>query len=148
MEALRVYIDFRGRPGGDRAGPAVAGAWVDPGFRPTRARRLVEHFGSIAAVFRGSFTELEATGLLAVSAQSLATGKSRELAQEEISQTTAAGVTVTSLDDALYPPRLKQICDPPLVLYVRGDLRMLSSPASQWWALAIPRRTVRAWPSV
>ena len=47
MEALRVYIDFRCRPGGDRAGPAVAGAWVDPGFRahasPSAGGALCQH---------------------------------------------------------------------------------------------------------
>jgi DNA processing protein len=108
----------------DRAATEQVLLWLalglTPGLGPTRARRLVEHFGSIAAVFRASLTELEATGLLAVSAQSLATGKSLELAQEEFAKTTAAGVTVISLDDTLYPPRLKQIYDPPLVLYVRG----------------------------
>lgn len=116
----------------DRAATEQVLQWLalglTPDLGPTRARRLVEHFGSIAAVFRASLTELEATGLLAVSAQSLATGKSIELAQEEFAKTTAAGVTVTSLDDTLYPPRLKQIYDPPLVLYVRGDIRVLSQP--------------------
>jgi DNA processing protein len=128
VEALRVYIDFLA----DRAASEQVLQWLavglTPGLGPTRARRLVQHFASIAAVFRAALTELEATGLLAVSAQSLATGKSLELAQEELAKTTAAGVTVTSLDDALYPPRLKQIYDPPLVLYVRGDTRVLSQP--------------------
>jgi DNA processing protein len=94
---------------------------LTPGLGPTRARRLVEHFGSVAALFRVSLTELEATGLLAVSAQSLGTGNSLELAQVEVAKATTAGVHVVSLDDPAYPPRLRQIYDPPLVLYVRGD---------------------------
>jgi len=65
---------------------------LTPGLGPTRARRLVEPMGTVAAVFRASLTELEATGLLAVSAQALGTGKSLELAQEEIARTMAAGV--------------------------------------------------------
>jgi DNA processing protein len=101
---------------------------LTPGLGPTRGRRLVEHFGSIAAVFRASLTELEATGLLAVSAQSLGTGKSFELAQDELAKTQAGGVTVVSLDDPAYPPRLQQIYDPPMVLYVRGDTSVLSQP--------------------
>ncbi len=56
---------------------------LTPGLGPTRAHRLVEHFGTIAEVFRASLTELEATGLLAVSAQALGTDKALELAQEE-----------------------------------------------------------------
>jgi DNA processing protein len=59
------------------------------GLGPTRARKLVEHFGSAEAVFRASLTELESTGIQAVSAQSLATGKSAERAREEIARATA-----------------------------------------------------------
>ena len=101
---------------------------MTPGLGPTRARHLVEHFGNIASIFRASLTELEATGLLAVSAQSIGTGKSLELAQEEIVRVKAAGVQLISLDDAAYPSRLKQIYDPPLVLYVRGTVDLLSHP--------------------
>ena len=101
---------------------------LTPGLGPTRARRLVEHMGTVAAVFRASLTELEATGLLAVSAQALGTGRALELAQEEIARTLAAGVRLVSLDDPAYPPRLKQIYDPPLILYVRGAVELLSQP--------------------
>ena len=101
---------------------------LTPGLGPTRTRHLVEHLGGIAAVFRASLTELEATGLLAVSAQSIATGKSWEFAQEESAKAAAAGVNILSLDDSTYPLRLKEIYDPPLVLYVRGDADILSQP--------------------
>jgi DNA processing protein len=102
---------------------------LTPGLGPTRSRRLVEHLGNVAAVFHASLTELEAAGLLAVSAQALGTGKSIELAQEELAKAAAAGVQVLSLDDGTYPQRLKEIYDPPLVLYVRGDRNLLSQPA-------------------
>ena len=55
---------------------------LTPGLGPTKARKLVEHFGGPEAVFRASLTELEATGIQSVSAQSLGTGKSAELARE------------------------------------------------------------------
>ena len=99
---------------------------LTPGLGPTKARKLAEHFGSAEAVFRASLTELEATGIQVVSAQSLATGKSAELAREEIAQAAAAGVTLVSLDDPSYPPRLKEIYDPPLILRVRGNLDALT----------------------
>ena len=98
------------------------------GLGPTRARKLVEHFGDPGAVFRASLTELESTGIQAVSAQSLATGKSAELAREEIARATAAGATLISLDDPAYPPRLKEIYDPPLALYARGNTDVLTQP--------------------
>jgi DNA processing protein len=82
----------------------------------------------VEAVFRASLTELEGSSIQAVSAQSLATGKSAELAREEIARAAAAGATMLSMDDLLYPPRLKEIYDPPLVLYVRGDTQVLTKP--------------------
>jgi DNA processing protein len=101
---------------------------LTPGLGPTRARKLVEHFGGAEAVLRASLTELESTGIQAVSAQSLATGKSAELAREEIARAVAAGVTVLSIEDPSYPTRLKEIYDPPLLLYVRGSAELLTQP--------------------
>jgi DNA processing protein len=99
---------------------------LTPGLGPTRARRIVEHFGNVEAVFRASLTELEATGMLAASAQALGTGKSLELAQEEKVRAVAAGAQIIAIDDPAYPFQLKEIYDPPLILYVRGAADILS----------------------
>ena len=101
---------------------------LTPGLGPTKARKLVEHFGSPQAVFRASLTELESTGIQAVSAQALATGKSMELGREELARAADAGITVLSIADAFYPTRLKEIYDPPAILYVRGDVEVLTRP--------------------
>ncbi len=101
---------------------------LTPGLGPTKARRLVETLGSIEAVFRASLTELEATGIQSVAAQTLGTGKSLELAKEELARASEAGAQTIALDDPLYPVQLKQIYDPPLVLYVRGNASSLSAP--------------------
>jgi DNA processing protein len=101
---------------------------LTPGLGPTKARRLVEFFGGVAGVFTASLTELEASGLHASSAQSLATGRSIELAHHEIIRATTAGARLISLEDPLYPAQLKQIYDPPLVLYVRGNESVISEP--------------------
>jgi DNA processing protein len=98
------------------------------GLGPSKGRKLVEHLGGPEAVFRASLTELEAAGIRAVSAQSIATGKSSELAREEFARAAAESVAVLSLDDPSYPPRLKEIYDPPLVLYIRGNTEVLTKP--------------------
>ena len=98
------------------------------GLGPTRGRKLADHFGSIQDVFHASLTELEALGLQAHSAQSVALGKSLELAAEEFSKATAAGVTVITREDAKWPARLSEIYDPPLALYVRGNVEAVSRP--------------------
>src|SRR2546423_8977332 len=114
------------------SGPQVASNWLalalTEGLGPTRIRKLVEYFGSAGRVFQASLTELEATGMPVVSAQSLATGKSLELAQQECAKAAECGAKIIALEDGAYPPRLKEIYDPPVVLFVRGSVEVLSSP--------------------
>lgn len=101
---------------------------LTPGLGPTRARRLVEYLVGVVAMFHASLTELEATGILASSAQSLAIGKSMDLALQEAERASAADVKIVSLDDTSYPAQLKQIYDPPMVLHVRGNSDAISQP--------------------
>jgi DNA processing protein len=101
---------------------------LTPRLGPTRARRLAEHFGGVQNIFKASLTELEATGIQTVSAQSLGTGQSMELAHDELGRVAASGVSVVCLDDSNYPSPLKQIYDPPLVLYVRGNVDTIAQP--------------------
>lgn len=101
---------------------------LTPGLGPTKARRVIEFFGSVQALFRASLTELEAAGLRAVSAQSLGTGRSMELAQDELGKAASADARIVALDDPGYPAQLKQIYDPPLILYVRGNEAVISQP--------------------
>jgi DNA processing protein len=108
---------------------------------------LVDRFGNVAAIFRASLTELEATGLLAVSAQSIGTGKSLEPWQEELEKAKAAGAQIISLDDSRYPVRLREIYDPPVILYLRGDVGVLAQPVIAVVEHVTRRHTVRVWPS-
>jgi DNA processing protein len=101
---------------------------LTPGLGPTRGRRLAEQFGGAGNVFKASLTELEAAGIQAVSAQSLGTGRSMELAHDEIGRADAAGVCVVCLEGPSYPAQLKHIYDPPLVLYVRGNVEAIGQP--------------------
>src|SRR5882757_4263977 len=101
---------------------------MTPGLGAAKARRLVQHFGDVEKVFRASLTELEAAGIRAESAQSIALGRSLGLAEEELIRAVSAGAEVVSLDDDFYPDTLRNIYDPPLVLYVRGDVGILSQP--------------------
>jgi len=99
---------------------------LTPGLGPTRTKKLVEHFGSPERVLQASLTELEASGMQAVSAQSIATGKSIELAQLECAKAAECGAKIICLDDPAYPTRLKEIYDPPVVLFVRGNVELIS----------------------
>jgi DNA processing protein len=98
------------------------------GLGPTRIKKLIEHYGTAERVFQASLTELEATGMRAVSAQSLATGKSLELAQQECVKAAEASAKIISLSDPEYPSRLKEIYDPPVILFVKGNVEVLAQP--------------------
>jgi DNA processing protein len=94
-----------------------------------RSRKLAQVMGGAEKVFQASLTELEAMQLQAESAQSIALGKSLELAEEEFAKAAAAGATIVTLDDPEYPEHLSEIYDPPVVLYVRGDVAALAEPS-------------------
>ena len=94
---------------------------LTPGVGAGRGRRLVESFGGIDRLFASSLTALEAAGLPPAAAQSLALGKSIELAAAEMDRTKELGVRVIVPGDAEYPRRLLEIYDPPLVLYLKGS---------------------------
>ncbi len=121
---------------------------LTPGLGPTRGRKLVERFGHIQDVFHASLTELEAENLQAQSAQHIALGKSLELAHDEVAKAAAGGIQILCRDDEGWPARLSEIYDPPLVLYVRGNLQALSSlRASPLSARATQLLTELAWRS-
>lgn len=98
---------------------------LTPGIGASRGKKLIEFFGGIEELFAVSLTELEAAGLPAAAAQSLALGKSLELASEEMKRLHDYGSEIMVQGDEHYPKRLLEIYDPPLVLYVRGSLEVL-----------------------
>ena len=99
------------------------------GLGPTRIRKVIEHFGTAERVFNASLTELEATGMQVVSAQSIATGKSLELAQQECAKAVEARARIIAPSDPEYPARLKEIYDPPVILFVKGSVDVLAQPS-------------------
>jgi DNA processing protein len=101
---------------------------LTPGLGPTRIKKLIEHYGTAERVFHASLTELEAMGMRAVSAQSIATGNSLELAQQECAKAVEARARIISLSDPEYPQRLKEIYDPPVILFVKGSIDVLAQP--------------------
>ena len=96
-----------------------------PGIGAGRGRKLVDHFGSIERIFAAPLTELEAAGLPAAAAQSLALGKSLELAAAEYDRIREMGAQLVVLGDAEFPERLLEIYDPPLVLYIKGCAELI-----------------------
>ena len=97
------------------------------GLGTRKAGQLLEIFRSPQAIFRASRSELEAAGLSPAVAQSVASGCAFEEAVEQQEKVAATGVTLIPIHDSLYPPRLKEIFDPPPMLFARGRVELLQT---------------------
>jgi DNA processing protein len=108
-------------------------AWLamamTPGLGPRRIQRVVRGLREPAELFRLPLTALEALQIPVASARFIAEGKARKAAEEEWQRIMESGCGVMTLADADYPDRLREIFDPPPVLWVRGDRGLLSQPA-------------------
>ena len=98
-----------------------------PGLGPRRSIQLLERLRSIRAVFRASRSELEGHGLPGGLAQSIASGCTFESAAAQQESLLRAGAELVTCQDPRYPPHLKEIYDPPLVLFGRGNCALLET---------------------
>ena len=98
-----------------------------PGLGARKSVQILEVFRTPQAVFRASRAELEEAGLSGSVAQSVASGCSFEDAVDQQQRAADHGVDVIPLTDPRYPPRLRQIFDPPLLLFARGRTELLDS---------------------
>jgi DNA processing protein len=92
------------------------------GIGPRTANLLLDHFGAPANVFAASRLTLEALGLKPATVSELQDSEILERANREIERLEQLNVTVITLEDVNYPTWLREIYDPPIALYVRGDL--------------------------
>ena len=100
-----------------------------PNLGPKRILDAVRELDSASQIFTLSLTALEGLRFPAEAAQFIFDGKARRAAEEEWSSVVAQGATLVSFSCPEYPERLREIYDPPPVLWVRGDAKLLSRPA-------------------
>lgn len=84
-------------------------------------RRLLDAFGDPEKIFFASREELSSVRL-SERELSLLSDKSMERTAEILGDCDELGIEIFTLQDSDYPERLRQIPDPPAVLYVRGKL--------------------------
>lgn len=94
---------------------------MTPGVGPRAATKLLERFGSAAAVFAARRPELEQLRLKPETLDSLLKKEFHSRAEIELARVKDIGGDVLILDDGSYPELLREIDDPPPVLYVKGD---------------------------
>jgi DNA processing protein len=100
-----------------------------PGVGTLTTLRLLEKLKSPQAIFRASASELEAAGLGPAQARNIASGYSFDDAVDQQQKLLDAGARLITIQDPSYPQRLREIFDPPLLLFAIGRTDLLSSPA-------------------
>lgn len=97
-----------------------------PGIGPIRVQRLLAQYGSPEQILRQSESALSKVAGIGPTFASTLSHWSREIdLPAELHKIEQAGVSVITLGDDDYPPRLRQIYDPPVCLYLRGNRRAL-----------------------
>ncbi len=94
---------------------------MTPQIGPRAATKLLERFGSAESVFHATRSELTSLRLRAESVESILKKEFHDKAQEEFEKVKGIGGDVLVLDDGSYPELLREIDDPPITLYVKGD---------------------------
>jgi DNA processing protein len=117
--------------------PAIAGQqaqlyWLAlhlvPGLGTRNALKLIRHFGDPQRIFHASLSELRACGELPLAvAETIHSGITFEDASAEADKAKAIQAEIVPFSDPRYPQRLKEIFDPPILLYARGRAELLES---------------------
>lgn len=100
------------------------------GLGAITVKRMLERFGSLPCVFDCSEADLMTVpGVGAEKARVFCEQLKRVRADDELEYASRKGVKLVTWADEGYPALLKQIADPPLVLYVAGSAGALDRPA-------------------
>ncbi len=117
----------------DRAREDTRLAWLalamSPGLGPKRIADAMRQVERPIDVLSLPLTALEGLRFPAEAAQFIFDGKARTAAEAELKRAAVENAIVLSFDCPDYPERLKEIFDPPPVLWVRGDVKLLSRPS-------------------
>lgn len=99
-----------------------------PGIGAVLARNIGEALGSVGSIFGASSLDLmQVPGIGAERAEVFARGFESVDVDVELARASDMGVKLVTLADAEYPKMLREIHDPPLVLYVQGDVEALNT---------------------
>jgi DNA processing protein len=98
-----------------------------PGLGTVSTIRLLTRLKSPQAIFRASTTELEAAGLSAAQARNISSGCSFDDAVDQQQKMLNFGAQLITYHDSRYPQQLREIFDPPLLLFVAGNTQILAT---------------------
>jgi len=83
-------------------------------------------FGDLESAWRASLPELLASGIKESDCQEIIKQRSQIDLDKEIERLQKLGIDWVTIEDDHYPTLLKEIYDPPFVLYFLGDLKPIN----------------------
>src|SRR5436190_8077552 len=90
---------------------------------PVRVRQLIDHFGDAPAILRASKSQLQqARGIGEDTAEAISSWEKTIDLGAELKRIAEFGCKIVIQADPEYPELLRQIYDPPFVLYAKGEL--------------------------
>ncbi len=103
-------------------------AWIAlnliPGVGRVTFHKLIDYFGSPGEALSATEDELRLVdGLHPKVIEQLKTFSVEAELEKELKLIEKFEVSVVTIDEPRYPPRLREIHDPPLILYLRGELK-------------------------
>jgi len=98
-----------------------------PGLGTRTSAKLLDRFRTPQAIFRASRTELEAAGVSGAVAQTLASGCTFDDAAAQQDKMLATETVLVTMGDPRYPQPLREIFDPPILLFARGRVELLQT---------------------
>ncbi len=94
-----------------------------PQVGPVRVRKLLRHFGSPERILTAKSSEIvQIDGFGLTQAESIANWENQIDLASELGKIRERDLTLLTQEDELYPPLLREIHDPPVLLYVWGQL--------------------------
>ncbi len=99
-----------------------------PGLGTRVSTKVIQRFRTPQAVFQASLSELEAAGVTPGVARSISSGTTFDEAASQQEKVVESAVTLVPYTHPAYPERLREILDPPLLLFCMGRLELLTSP--------------------
>ena len=94
-----------------------------PQIGPRRFRRLLNFFGDPETAWQANANELIEAGLEESVAMELLEHRRQTDPEREYAKLAPHQIHTIVFDEEAYPPLLREIPDPPVILYIRGELR-------------------------
>ena len=101
-----------------------------PGLTNRSKLLLLEHFPSPEDIYYAQPEDLPPVEGLSSSQAALLSDKSTDRAEDVLARCAKGDIFLLTMQDALYPDRLRNIYDPPVLLYGRGRMPLFDEEAA------------------